>query len=345
MLQLWLDPHKPQKGADRVFVSHAHSDHTGAHREVILTAPTARLMQARIGGRRQEHVLPFGDARSFESDGIRWRITLLPAGHIFGSAMSLIEADGETLLYTGDFKLRPGFTAEPCDHSRACRVDSLIMETTFGRPEYQFPPAADVMNDVIRFCREAIDHDETPVLLGYSLGKSQELLRGFTGAGLPILLDGSVHKLTRIYEQLGLTFPHYERFEGQATAGKVVICPPMSKLSATLRERGRVRTAVVTGWAVDPSCRFRSRADAAFPLSDHADFPELVEFVDQVTPNRVYTVHGFAADFAMTLRESGLDARALGMQEQLTLPLQAAARLTSLDPLGGEAGIVQLRCP
>ena len=114
-LQLWLDPHEPQSGDARVFVSHAHSDHIGEHREVIASAPTAEFMQARLGGGRPEHVLVFGEPALFETGGEPWRITLLPAGHIFGSAMGLIEADGESLLYTGDFKLRPGLSAERCE--------------------------------------------------------------------------------------------------------------------------------------------------------------------------------------------------------------------------------------
>ena len=272
-LQLWLDPHEPQTDVDRVFVSHAHSDHMGEHREVILTEPTARFMQARLGGKRLEHVLEFGKPTTFETGDVRWQITLLPAGHIFGSAMSLIEADGESLLYTGDFKLRRGLSAEPCEPRHP---DTLIMETTYGRPEYVFPPAGEVLKGVIRFCREAIDNDEAPVLLGYSLGKSQELLRGLTDAGLPVLLHKSVYELTRIYEQLGQTFPAYEKFEGKVSTGKVLICPPMSNLAALLRKLSRVLTAVLTGWAVDPDCRFRYQTDAAFPLSDHSDFPDLI---------------------------------------------------------------------
>lgn len=321
-LHLWLDPRRAQRGADRVFVSHAHSDHTGAHREVILTDPTARLMRARIGGQRLEHLLSYGEPRTFESGSTCWRMTLLPAGHILGSAMALIETGGGSLVYTGDFKLTPGLSSEPCDFAQAHGVDSLIMETTFGRPEYRFPPAAQVRGDIVRFCREAIDCEETPVLLGYSLGKSQELMRGLADAGLPIVLHEAAGKLTRIYEAFGQAFPAYEKFDGQPTRGKVVICPPMSRLLETLRATTRVRTAVVTGWAVDPGCRFRSRTNAAFPLSDHADFPELLEFVERVAPKRIYTVHGFAADFALELRERGYDARALGEQEQLTLPFQ-----------------------
>src|SRR6266511_897844 len=236
--------------------------------------------------------------------------------------MSLIEVQGESLLYTGDFKLRRGWSAEPCEPRHA---DTLIMETTYGRPEYQFPPTPDVLKGVIRFCREAIDNEEMPVLLGYSLGKSQELLRGLADAGLPLLLHKSVYELTQIYEQLGQTFPSHEKFEGKASAGKVLICPPMTNLAAALRKLGKARTAVLTGWAVDPDCRFRYQTDAAFPLSDHADFPDLVEFVKRVAPKRVFTLHGFAADFAQTLREMGFDARALSEEEQLALPLPGSS--------------------
>src|SRR6478735_6101223 len=221
---LWLDPHEPKTGADeRVFVSHAHSDHIGLHREVILSEPTAQLMRARLSGDWQEQVLPFDQAREFTSARGPFRITLLPAGHIFGSAMSLIEAEGQSLLYTGDFKLRPGLSAETCQPRHA---DTLIMETTYGRPVYRFPPTAAVLKGVLRFCREALDNEETPVLLGYSLGKSQELLCGLAEEGLPIVLHGTVYKLTKIYEQFGKCFPAYEKYDSHSARGKVLICPP-----------------------------------------------------------------------------------------------------------------------
>ncbi|HYG33534.1 MAG TPA: ATP-dependent DNA ligase [Clostridia bacterium] len=317
-LGLWLDPHDSRSGPERVFVSHAHSDHTAAHREVILSAPTARLMQARVPGLRQEHVLNFGETRHFEGGQVPFNITLLPAGHIFGSAMSLVDVEGQSLLYTGDFKLRRSRSAEPCEPRHA---DVLIMETTFGRVQYVFPPTEAVLNSVTRFCREALDNDETPVLLGYSLGKSQELLCGLADAGLPLVLHGAVHKLTQIYEQFGQCFPKYERYEAGLAGGKVFLCPPQMANSSLVRSLGKTRTAILTGWAVDPNCRYRSRCDAAFPLSDHADFPDLIEMVKQVQPKKVYTLHGFAADFAQTLRDLGYDAQALSQDEQFSLPM------------------------
>jgi DNA ligase-1 len=321
-LGLWLDPHEP-RGHGIVFISHAHSDHIGVHREVILSAPTSQLMRARLSGEWIEHALPFGCPLSLSGSGQPYEITLLPAGHIFGSAMSLVRAENETLLYTGDFKLRRGLSAEPCEPAPA---DILIMETTYGRPKYQFPPTAEVIKGVIRFCAEALDNDETAVLLGYSLGKSQELLCGLGDAGLPIMLHGTIHKLTRIYEQFGKCFPPYEKYDAARAKGKVLLCPPNVAGSALLRNLGRARVAVLTGWAVDPNCRFRYGAHAAFPLSDHADFPELMEFVKQVAPKKVYTLHGFAADFAQTLRDAGFDAQAISEEDQLSLPLAIVPR-------------------
>lgn len=301
-----------------VFISHAHSDHVADHREVILSRPTSRLMAARMGGQRIEHACEFNQPRTIQRGGYEFRITLVPAGHIFGSAMSLIECDGESLLYTGDFKLRPGRSAEPCQPVRA---DRLIMETTFGRPEYRFPPTDEVLRGVVRFCREALDNDETAVLYGYSLGKSQEVLSALADAALPIVLHGTVFNMTRVYEEFGHCFPPYEKYDAARVRGKVVLCPPSVAGSAMLRNMGRTRCAVLTGWAVDPGCRFRYRCDAAFPLSDHADFPGLVEFVQLVQPSQVYTLHGFAADFARTLRELGFAANALSEGEQMTLAL------------------------
>lgn len=316
-----MDPHDPQLGPERVFVSHAHADHTAAHREVIVSEPTARFMRERGCAVGEQRVVGFRERQFFETEG--FYLTLVPAGHIFGSAMALVERERESLLYTGDFKLRPGLSAEPCEPRHA---QVLVMETTYGRPQYVFPPTAEVLKGVIRFCTEALDNDEIPVLLGYSLGKSQELLCALGEARLPMMLHGATYRLTKIYEQFGRCFPPYERYEAGAARGKVLVCPPNVAGSAMLRNLGKARTAILTGWALDPNCRYRYQCDAAFPLSDHADFPDLIEMVKRVGPSKVYTLHGSAADFAQTLRDLGYEAQALSEDEQLALRLVHAPR-------------------
>ena len=305
----WLDPWDAKRFA---FVSHAHSDHIAPHQEVIVSERTARLMRVRLPGSRIEHPLPFGERRSIRSVDLM----LLPAGHIFGSAQCLVFAGEETLLYTGDFKLRPGRSAEQAEWRHA---DTLVMETTFGVPRYRFPPTKEVIDRMVAFCSETIDAGEVPVLLGYSLGKAQEILCALEGAGLTPMLHGSVYQMTRIYEQLGQSFCKYVRYNRNDVAGKVLICPPSANRSPMLEKIPRKRVALISGWAVDPHAVYRYQVDAAFPLSDHADYDDLLRYVELVQPRRVLTLHGFAAAFASDLRARGLEAWALTEENQMEL--------------------------
>ena len=305
----WLDA---QSRTDRSFVSHAHSDHIARHKEVLCTPGTAHFLRARLPGKRVVTELPFGVPHPLEF-GIT--ATLHPAGHILGSSQILLEsAEHGSLLYTGDFKLRPGLAAEPCATPRA---ETLIMETTFALPRYVMPPEAEVIAQLITFCQQAVADGATPALLCYSLGKSQEVLRAIAGAGLPVMLHAETLRLTRIYEKLGVTFPPFREFDQREVAGHIVICPPHS--DGLLSRIPSVRSAVITGWALDPGTIYRSRCTAAFPLSDHADYPSLLKFVELVQPKRVLTLHGFAREFAATLRQRGIDALALGHANQLDL--------------------------
>jgi Cft2 family RNA processing exonuclease len=301
-----------QSRVARSFISHAHSDHVARHPEVLCTPATARFLHARIPGKRLIHELPFGTPLPLDF-GVT--ATLHPAGHILGSSQILLEsAEHGSLLYTGDFKLRAGLAAEPCATPRA---DTLIMETTFGLPRYVMPPESEVIAQLIAFCQQAIADGATPALLCYSLGKSQEVLRALAAAQLPVMLHSETHRLTRIYQQLGVEFPPFREFEQRDVAGHIVICPAHS--SGLLSRIPSVRTAVITGWALDPGAIYRHRCTAAFPLSDHADYPSLLQFVERVQPKRVFTVHGFAQEFAATLRQRGIDALALGQPNQLDL--------------------------
>ncbi|HEX4697603.1 MAG TPA: ATP-dependent DNA ligase [Candidatus Udaeobacter sp.] len=308
---LWLDPWDAKRFA---FISHAHSDHIAPHEEIIISERTSRLLESRLPGRRTEHVLPFGEQRSVRG----LDIMLLPAGHIFGSAQFFLSVGDETLLYTGDFKLRPGKSAEQAQWHHS---DTLIMETTFGLRRYRFPSTQQVIDQIICFCRETIQAGDVPVLLGYSLGKAQEILCSLDGAGLSPMLHGAVYQMTRIYEQFGQSFCKYVRYNANEVAGKVLICPPSANGSPMLERIKRKRVALITGWAVDPNAVYRYRVDAAFPLSDHADYDDLQRYVELVQPRRVLTLHGFAAAFAVDLRERGIDAWALSEENQLEFTL------------------------
>jgi DNA ligase 1 len=314
-LDLWLDPWDEQPAA---FVSHAHSDHIGNHQEVILSETTALLMAARLPGRRIEHRLPFDTELKFRNAGIR----LLPAGHILGSAQIYIQTEQESVLYTGDLKLQHGKSAEPAEWRHA---DTLIMETTYGLPKYRFPPTDEVIAELIKFCVESLEDGKVPILFGYSLGKAQEILFALHGSGLRIQLHPSVFRMTKLYEALRKPLPEFHLYDFANVDGSVVICPPGVNQTRLVQRIKNRRTAILTGWALQSGAIHRYQCDAAFPLSDHADYPDLIRYVDLVRPAKVLTVHGFAREFAEDLRHRGIEAWCLGEDNQLELALPTPA--------------------
>jgi len=325
-LDLWLDPHGSRPFA---FVSHAHSDHTGKHGETILSHPTSLFMRERIGKSRAEHVLDFHTPTAIRD----FKITLLPAGHILGSAQSFIETETGSLLYTGDFKLRRSLAAEP---TAWCHAETLIMETTFGLPKYRFPPNAEVLGQMVAFCHETLADGAVPVLLGYSLGKAQEILCALCAAGLVPMLHGAVEKMTAIYQQLQPDFPaNFLSFDANEVQGKVLIVPPNVMRSPMMNSLKNTRVAALTGWAIDSSARYRMQCDLALPLSDHADYDDLIRYVELVQPQRVLTLHGFAAQFARDLRARGIEAWSLTGNDQLDLAFDST-QFRPRPPQGGD---------
>jgi Cft2 family RNA processing exonuclease len=75
---------------------------------------------------------------------------------------------------------------------------------------------------------------------------------------------------------------------------------------------------MMSGWGLMKNAIYRYGVDHALPLSDHADFDELLELVERVGPRKIYTTHGYR-EFAETLRGKGLDAECVVKDPQLKL--------------------------
>lgn len=307
-IDLWIDSMRSRR---RCYVSHGHADHAREHEVIVATPQTARLCRTRFAKE-----VSF-EERAFNApwdDGAH-RLTLFPAGHILGSSQLLIEGERGRFVYTGDFKLEPSHTSEPPEVKRC---DTVLMECTYGEPQYAFPPREEVAGEMIAFARDALQNGAVPVFYAYSLGKAQEALAILGNSRIPVTVHGSIAKICSAYEACGVQLPRYERYTADFEGYGALIWPPWARgLPKTVRGQ-RVRTAMLTGWSMDRSAAYRYGAERCFPLSDHADYPALLRYIELAQPKKVLLNHG-RRDFAHRLRRLGIDAEYLEEHAQLAL--------------------------
>lgn len=301
----WLDAHRKTPFS---FVSHGHSDHLKNHDKILATPPTISFHAFRAR-QRQVLTLDFGEKLLLED----MEIELFPAGHILGSAMIRIKQGDTSLLYTGDFKMKKSWTSKEIIIPSA---DILIMESTFGHPDYIYDHSPEfLVNELLNFINDCFHKNITPVVLAYSLGKAQEAMKILGECGLLVHVHRSAWELTKIYRKFGVSFENCVLWdEIPIEKDHVLLAPPHSFRYGKIKNLpSRYRTVFLSGWAKSEN-GYRFASDYAIPLSDHADFNELLQFVKIARPQKVYTTHGFE-DFPKYLQEMGYDAELLKEKE------------------------------
>ena len=324
-LDLWIDSMRPR---GRCYVSHGHADHARPHDVVVTSTANAMVCAHRFGRRAPKAQAAFPEMLAeraeivFETHAFNdpWRegdceLTLFSAGHVLGSAQLLIEGADGRFVYTGDFKLEPSLTAEPPEVKRC---DTVLMECTYGRPQYVFPPRAEIAGAMVAWARKALEDGAVPLFFAYSLGKAQEAMAILGGGGVPLAAHGAVASMARVYEDAGVALPPYERYDATTFDGTRALVWPPSGRALPKAVRGRsVRTAALTGWVLGRN-GFGGRTDVGFPLSDHADYPSLLRYVELAQPRKVLLNHG-GREFVHRLRKIGVDAEYLEANQQLAL--------------------------
>jgi Cft2 family RNA processing exonuclease len=289
-----------------VFVSHAHADHCSQASRILCTPETAALHDARRG-RRDTIVIPFETPRRVHEA----EITLRSAGHALGSAMIVARGPRGTAAYTGDYKLRPNPFAPAAS---VPRCDTLVMECTFGEPRYRFPPDESLVRQLYDFVDAALAARETPVVLAYALGKGQEALHHLTSRGYDVVLHGAIASMCQLHVELGHPFPGpgtWTRYRRGEVGDRVLLTTPSSRKTPMVQKLPAARTVYLTGWAYHPGAfNIYKDCDLVLPLSDHADFDELVRTATESGATKIYTTHG-PPSFAQHLRTLGLDAEHL----------------------------------
>jgi len=281
---------------DVCFVSHAHLDHTEAFakgKRIIASEETFVLMG------REPQPLPL-PAHS---------IRLHPAGHMLGARQLSAEADGAKFAYTGDFSLHNSYTVPAAE---IVQCDTLMVDSTYCLPNFRFPKRREVYASMGRFLKE---NEGAIVVFGaYVRGKTQELVRFFNiECGIAPLVSAPAAKICSHYEKCGVKLDYIAAGSPEAEEAMrhpfVAIMPSSMvnfKFGAGLSEAfGReVKTAVATGWATVS----RFPVDAAFPLSDHADFRDTMRYIYESGAKKVICANSNEEQAAEYRRSIGIDA-------------------------------------
>jgi putative mRNA 3-end processing factor len=300
-----VDPWRP---VARSVVTHAHSDHARpGSKHYHAASPGVALLRRRLG---EEAVIeghgygePFrlGDAT----------LSLHPAGHVLGSAQVRIEVAGEVFVVTGDYKRAFDPSCAPFE---LVRCDVLVTEATFGLPIYRWDPVDEVVGQLIRLWDRT--RDRPVAVFAYALGKAQRLLAEIAArVGRPVHVHGAIDALLPAYRdagiELGEVVPVAGRPKGRGHAGELVLAPPSAFGSPWLGRLGDPVTVFASGWMRVRGQRRRRGFDAGLVLSDHVDWPGLLQTVRETGARRVLVTHGYAEAVARHLAEQGLDASPL----------------------------------
>ena len=282
------------------FMSHAHADHIARHELGLCTPETAALFRHRRGQHHRIKELPYRKPVEFGP----LRLTTYPAGHCLGSAMLFAESEKMSLLYTGDYKLGPSVTSEPAELPHA---DILVMESTFGKPKYRLPPREETIAQLIELVQGILKSGRTPIIHAYALGKAQEVTKLLTNAKIPVQQHPMTFAVSEVYQKCGMDLGAVSEFTGTWNPGSAVITLPRGMKEFRLAGIDDPVSIAVTGWAIDSSTKYRQKVDHALPLSDHADFTQLLETAERVNADAIYCTHG-PREFVEHLRAEGFNA-------------------------------------
>ena len=303
----YIDPWLP---VDRAIITHAHGDHARWGSKYYLGSEEGgRVLRTRIGEFANIELVPYGVSKHI--NGVR--VTLVPAGHILGSAQIRLEYRGEVWCVSGDYKTEPDPTCSPFE---PVRCHTFITESTFGLPIYRWCPQEETFSDIRAWWALNKSEGRSSLIYAYALGKAQRILAGVLGADIgDVYTHGAVERLTRDYRESGValhpTSLVSQQPKGTNYEGSLVIAPPSAAGSTWLRRFGDVSTAFASGWMAVRGARRRRSIDRGFVLSDHVDWPALLSAIDATGAECVWVTHGYREQVVRYLQEKGLQAKSV----------------------------------
>jgi putative mRNA 3-end processing factor len=302
----YIDPWRPVQTA---VITHGHGDHLRqGHARYILARSGMGIARERLGGSHDLLAVDYGTRHTLGST----TVSLHPAGHILGSAQIRIEHGERVWIVSGDYKRESDPTCAPFE---PLECDAFVSEATFASPQYRWPPAQQVVEEILRWWHANRERDLASVLFCYALGKAQRILAelaAFTSE--PVYVHGAMTALIEVYRAAGVamvptvpvTRPNRTQYRGA-----LILAPPSARRSSWMRSFGAISRGFCSGWTCVQGDPRGAGYDRGFVLSDHADWPALVTTCEQTRAQRVFLTHGCGEALIGHLGARGIDARAL----------------------------------
>jgi putative mRNA 3-end processing factor len=304
-----IDPVRP---VERAVITHGHGDHARpGHGAVLATHETLAIMETRYGEEFAGSAQPARYGETISRNGVD--VTLVPAGHVLGSAQIVLRWKGLTVVVSGDYKRRRDPTCAPFE---PVPCDVFVSEATFGLPVFRHPDDA---GEIAKLLKSVAQFPDRAHLVGaYALGKAQRLICLLREAGYDrtIFIHGALAKLNALYESFGVALgPLAPATDdaGNKFAGEIILAPPDAIAERWSRRFADPLPVFASGWM-----RVRARArqrhvELPLVISDHADWDELTQTFVELHPDEVWLTHGEEEALRRWAGINGVGARALSL--------------------------------
>ncbi|PJJ66620.1 ligase-associated DNA damage response exonuclease [Chryseobacterium geocarposphaerae] len=300
--KFYIDPWRP---VDLAVLTHGHADHArNGMKKYLCHHFTKPILHSRIGKEIECQSVEYGEVLNI--NGVK--VSLHPAGHIIGSAQIRMEYKGYVCVVSGDYKIQDDGISTPFE---SVRCNEFVSESTFGLPIYNWLSVGAQEQQMRNWVQQNKTNGKTSVFIGYSLGKSQRIMKALEGLD-ELNVHYSIAKLNEAYESVGVQLPDYNtidlREDKKHLDGKIVILPPALIDNPAMKKIPNLAYAICSGWMQIRGARRWRSADAGFAISDHADWQGLISAIKATEAEKVHITHGQTAVFSKYLNEIGIFA-------------------------------------
>ncbi len=284
-------------------------------------------------------------------------ITFYDAGHIAGSAVTLLENanSGRRIVYTGDFKLHPQFLQGSAE---IVESDTLIIESTYATRKH--PDREKLIEQFVEDVKATVESGGIALIPSFAVGRAQEIVSILYKNNLidNTFIDGMAKAATDIV----LRYPKFSKNKNilvsamkniqwiDSTKSRNLALQQSSIIVTTagmlnggpvlyyIERLNKNSKIFLTGYQVEGTNgrrllegkpilidgrKFAVKTPFTFyDFSAHADSEDLHQYVKGSNPEKVICVHGdsdAAQTFAETLKIEGFDAQAPKIGEEISV--------------------------